>query len=106
VEKPGVYKLDVMNLHYHFEPVVVEIPTEQQQAESSSKKLPIRAYLYNIKSGKDQRLAYPLQLEPSLRIQYFEIEQPFNPLNYLKNPMVLMVGVTGILMYMMKRMPK
>jgi len=29
VEKAGVYKLEVENLHYHFEPVVVEIPTEQ-----------------------------------------------------------------------------
>jgi Protein of unknown function (DUF2012) len=63
--------------------------------------------MYNLKTGgKDQRLAYPLQLEPSMRIQYFDIEPPFNPLNYLKNPMVLMVGVSGLLMFMMKRMPK
>lgn len=79
VEKAGLFKLDVVNLHYHFEPVVVEVPNDQQQTESGKKQL-IRAYLYNLKSGKDQRLAYPLQLEPSLKVQYFEIEQPFNPL--------------------------
>lgn len=62
--------------------------------------------MYNIKSGKDYKLVYPLQLEPSHRIQYFEIEEPFNPLVYLQNPMVIMVGVSAMLMFMMKRMPK
>ncbi len=82
---------------------MVEIipPTEE------IKKTVVKAYLYSLKNGKDQqRLAYPLQLEPSSRIQYFEIEPPFNPMNYLKNPMVIMVGVSGLLMYMMKKMPK
>lgn len=27
-------------------------------------------------------------------------------MNYLKNPMVIMVGVSALLMFMMKRMPK
>lgn len=73
--------------------------------------------MYNIKSGKDYKLVYPLHLEPSHRIQYFEvteflslmcmkIEEKFNPMNWLKNPMVMMVGMTGVLMFMMKRMPK
>jgi len=59
-----------------------------------------------MKAGKDARLAYPLQLEPTAKVQYFEIEPPFNPLNYLKNPMVLMVGFSAVMMIMMKRMPK
>jgi hypothetical protein len=29
--------------------------------------------MYNIKSGKDYRLVYPLDLEPSQKIQYFEV---------------------------------
>ncbi len=79
----------------------------KEQDTGAKKRNPIRAYLFNIKSGKDNvRLAYPLQLEPSSKMIYFEIEQPFNPLNYLKNPMVIMMGVTGLLMYMMKKMPK
>lgn len=32
-----------------------------------------RAYMYNIKSGKDFRLVYPLQLEPSSKVQYYEV---------------------------------
>jgi hypothetical protein len=35
-----------------------------------------------------------------------KIEEGFNPMNYLKNPMVIMVGMSGLMMFMMKRMPK
>ena len=113
VEEGGVYKLEVQNMMYHFEPVVVEIMKPEDLVgplgtEGETKRRPsgVRAFLYSLKSGRDARLAYPLQLEPSMRMQYFEIEPPFNPLNYLKNPMVIMVGVSGLLMWMMKRMPK
>lgn len=111
VEKKGAYKLEVVNTVYTFEPVVVEI-TEIENASGDEEirrkgqTAQIRPYLYNIKSGKGHRLVYPLQLEPSMRIQYFEVEQPFNPMSYLKNPMVIMVLVSGVLMFMMKRMPK
>ena len=63
VESAGSYKLDVVNTHYTFEPVVVEI-TEPSSSEGEStgrkEKALIRPYLYNIKSGKGQRLVYPL----------------------------------------------
>ena len=99
---------------YHFEPVVVEIAKPEDMvgpmgtdSEVNKRRPPtVRAFLFSMKTGRDVRLAYPLQLEPSMRMQYFEIEPPFNPLNYLKNPMVIMVGVSGLLMWMMKRMPK
>ena len=109
-----MYKIEVQNMMYHFEPVVVEILKPEDLVgpigtEAETKKRPsgIRAFLYSLKNGRDEvRLAYPLQLEPSMRMQYFEVEAPFNPMNYLKNPMVIMVGVSGLLMFMMKRMPK
>jgi len=113
VDKKGSYKLEVVNTVYTFEPVVVEINEieaaggdEDTLLKRRNQQAQIRPYLYNIKSGKGQRLVYPLQLEPSMRIQYFEVEQPFNPMSYLKNPMVIMVLVSGLLMFMMKRMPK
>ena len=110
VDKKGSYKLEVVNTVYTFEPVVVEINEIEASGEEDIRRkgqqAQIRPYLYNIKSGKGQRLVYPLQLEPSMRIQYFEVEQPFNPMSYLKNPMVIMVLVSGLLMFMMKRMPK
>ncbi len=85
------------------EDLVGPISTE---GETKRRPLATRAFLYSLKTGRDVRLAYPLQLEPSMRMQYFEVEAAFNPLSYLKNPMVIMVGVSGILMFMMKRMPK
>ena len=106
-----MYKLEVQNLMYHFEPVVIDIPKPEDHVgplDGENKRRPtaIRAFLYSLKTGRDVKLAYPLHLEPSMRMQYFEIEPPFNPFNYLKNPMVIMVGVSGLLMFMMKRMPK
>ena len=57
-------------------------------------------------ASKGQRLLYPLILEPSNKIKYFDIEEGFNPLVYLKSPMVLMIGVSMFMMYMMKSVPK
>lgn len=37
---------------------------------------------------------------------YFEEHVPFNPMSYLKNPMVLMLGLTGVMAYMSSKMPK
>mmetsp|Transcript_37836 Transcript_37836/g.57902 ORF Transcript_37836/g.57902 Transcript_37836/m.57902 type:complete len:83 (+) Transcript_37836:310-558(+) len=65
------------------------------------------AYIFKMKdAGKGQRLMYPLELEPSHKVKYFEIEEPFNPLNYMKDPYMLMIGFGVLMMYMMKAMPK
>ena len=93
----GVYKLEVYNLAYFFEPVVVEVFTEEFSPGKN-----IKSFLFNLKQGKDisVRLAYPLHLEPTSRMQYFDEEIPFNPMNYLKNPMVLMIGVMLVMSLM------
>ena len=66
-----------------------------------------QAYLYSLNTGgKGQRLIYPLQLDPSHKIKYFDIEEPFNPAVYLKHPLVLMGGLSFVMMYMMKSVPK
>ena len=89
VPSTGNYKLEVFNLNYHFEPVIVEIYDEEFAPGKNTK-----AFLFNIKTEKDFRLVYPLQLDPSSRIKYFELETPFDPLVYMKNPFVIMIGVT------------
>ena len=99
VEVPvsGTYRLDVLNVSYYFEPVVVEV---SEQAEPTSKN--IKAFLWNLRNGKDSnvRLAYPLHLEPSARNGYFEEEVPFNVSKYAMHPMVLMVGVMVVMKFM------
>lgn len=59
---PGLYKLEVNNLMVHYEPVVVEV-LEEEFAPNKN----IKAFLYNLKTGKDFRLKYPLELEPTSR---------------------------------------
>ena len=90
VSEPGSYKLEVQNLKFYFEPVVVEIYAEEYLPGKNTK-----AFLFSLKNGKDinVRLAYPLHLEPSSRMMYFEVEQPLNLWAYAKNPFVIMVGV-------------
>ena len=97
VPGPGNYKVEVHNLLYHFEPVVVEIYEEEFQPGKDTK-----AFLFSLKHGKDFRLVYPLVLDPSGRFGYFEIKAPFDPFAYLKNPFVIMIGVTLLMSQMMK----
>ena len=99
VPKPGNYKLEVFNLNYYFEPVIVEIYDEEFSPGKDTK-----AFLFSIKKEKDFRLVYPLQLDPSSRIAYFEKEKPFDPTAYLKNPFVIMIGVTLLMSQLMKNM--
>ena len=65
VEVPtsGSYKLEVFNRQYFFEPVIVDI-YEEEFAPGKN----IKAFLFSLKKGKDFRLVYPLQLDPSSRI--------------------------------------
>mmetsp|Transcript_27597 Transcript_27597/g.20010 ORF Transcript_27597/g.20010 Transcript_27597/m.20010 type:complete len:83 (+) Transcript_27597:180-428(+) len=74
VANPGSYKLEVINMNWHFEPVIIEVHEEEVSPGKHCK-----AFLYSLKSGKDYRLMYPLQLDPLSRNQYFEIEPPFDP---------------------------
>ena len=101
VPEPGQYKVEVFNLNYHFEPVVVEIYEEEFAPGKDTK-----AFLFDMKYGKDFRLVYPLVLDPSGRFGYFEIKPAFDPMAYLKNPFVIMIGVTLLMTQMMKGLDK
>ena len=49
---------------------------------------------------------YPLVLEPDGRLNYLEDRIPFDPTQYLKNPLVWMVGLMLVFSKMMKSMDK
>lgn len=49
-------------------------------------------------------LAYPLQLVPSLRLEFFTEPRSLDVLGMLKNPMVLMMIVSAGLMFVMPKM--
>ena len=75
VPSAGTYKVEVYNPHFFFEPVVVEISEEEFSPGKDTK-----AFLYSLKSGKDFRLMYPLVLDPTSRLQYFEPAPQIDPL--------------------------
>ena len=49
---------------------------------------------------------YPVTLEPSHIINYYEAEEQVNLWQYLKSPYVMMIGFSVVMMYMMKQVPK
>jgi len=90
----GSYLLEIYDLVHHFDPVLVEV--------TASKDVAARGFLYNAKSGKGRKLANPMILSPSKPLVYFESKEPFNPLQYLKSPMGIMVAVSVGLWFLMK----
>lgn len=49
-------------------------------------------------------LPYPIQLVPVTKIQYYEQPQGPNIMGLFKNPMVLMLGFTGLMAFAMPKM--
>ncbi|GHJ85203.1 hypothetical protein NliqN6_1605 [Naganishia liquefaciens] len=49
-------------------------------------------------------LPYPIQLVPVVKIQYYEQPQGANIMGLFKNPMVLMLGFTGLMAFAMPKM--
>lgn len=49
-------------------------------------------------------LPYPIHLVPLARIQYYEQPQGANIMGLFKNPMVLMLGFTGVMAFVMPKM--
>lgn len=91
----------MQNINYYFEPAVIDILDK----EFAPGKF-IKAFLFSIREGREFRLMYPLQLEPSSRISYYEDRVPFDPTTYLKNPFVWMIGLSLVMSQMMKGMDK
>ena len=106
VDQAGTYKIEIFNINFYFEPVIVSIISDEDMPTAGQQKQ-YSAYIYSLNTGgKGQRLLYPLQLDPSHKIKYFDQEEPFNPMVYLKHPFVLMGGLSFVMMYMMKSVPK
>jgi hypothetical protein len=83
-----------------------EVEEENDEAES----IAIQRQQRKKKGGK--RMAGGAHDGDTVRIPclgrhfYFEEHVPFNPMSYLKNPMVLMLGLTGFMAWMSSKMPK
>merc|ERR1712196_202557 len=90
----AAYLVDVQSTSFMFEPVRV---TVQESGD-------VRAnVMYPLKPGHDAA-PYPLFLQARGKLGFFEVREGFNFAMLYKNPMVLMMGFSCVMMFMMKYM--
>ncbi len=53
---------------------------------------------------QNERMSHPLQLRPVSSAEYFQKRAPYNVWGIFKNPMVLMIGVTLIMVVVFPRL--
>jgi hypothetical protein len=94
--EPGIHVLDVQSVTHHFSQIKIQLLEEDM---SSPKCL---EYFYP--GATKQPAAYPLALNAIATYDYFEKRQGFSIFSMLKNPMVLMMGFSAVLMFIMPKM--
>ena len=85
------YTIDVSMPEYQFATVRVDISNKVGQ------KGKMKASLASTKA----KLAYPLVLKPTIKTEYFQKREPVNFFGMLKNPMVIMMGITLLMVVVM-----
>ena len=95
----GKYILSIDDIDHFFDSAAVQIFNHKD-------KEIVRAYKYDIKSGKGKQIRHPVVFTPLAKKQYYEIKEPFNILSLFKNPMILMMVVSLGLVFLMNKMPK
>ena len=58
----GTYVLRVNDNNFHYDPVLVEVLASE-----------VKAYQYNIKTGKGLKYKYPIDIKPVFKKKYFEV---------------------------------
>lgn len=79
---------------FQYEQVLVEVTSTE-----------VKAYQYNLKSGKGLKHKLPLDLNPVIRIKYEE-ESPNILLSLLKSPYAIIIGITLLLFACMQMIPQ
>eukprot|EP00591_Stephanopyxis_turris_P007465 CAMPEP_0195511760 /NCGR_PEP_ID=MMETSP0794_2-20130614/3972_1 /TAXON_ID=515487 /ORGANISM="Stephanopyxis turris, Strain CCMP 815" /LENGTH=229 /DNA_ID=CAMNT_0040639417 /DNA_START=95 /DNA_END=784 /DNA_ORIENTATION=+ len=96
---PGVHLLDVQSLTHLFSHVKIQLLESAMTAGEGPKCIE-----YAYPGAPKQAIPHPLLLTAHAKYQYFEPRQGFSILSILKNPMLLMMLVSGVLMFMMPKM--
>ena len=95
----GTYILSIDDMNNFFDSVAVEV------SQKGDKDV-VRAYFYNIKTGKGRGVKHPITFHPSAPKQYYEVKEPFSIMSLFKNPMMIMMAVSLGLVFLMNKMPK
>ena len=94
--EPGVYLLDVLSVEHFFSQVKINLPR--------SASSPIQCLEYRYPGDAKRSISYPLRLVSPGRKQYFEQREAVGLHTLLKNPMLLMVGVTGLMVLVLPKL--
>eukprot|EP00941_MAST-03F_sp_MAST-3F-sp1_P003475 g3475.t1 len=92
----GVYTLDVSHPFWVFGQVKIDI--------NGKKNGRVRAILYKYPGAEKTPMKYPLKIQPLGSANYFQPRPVFSILSLLKNPMLLMMGVMGLLAMCMPKL--
>jgi hypothetical protein len=93
---PGIHQLDIHSTEFHFGQVKIQLLEESMDVPKCLEY----AYAGALKTPTK----YPLVLYPHAKYVYFEKTRGFSPFNLLKNPMVLMMLFSGVMMFVMPKM--
>ncbi|KAF2271706.1 uncharacterized protein EI97DRAFT_259900 [Westerdykella ornata] len=105
---PGSYLATIHCRDYIFEPLRIDITLEEAGEGRDEKKEVIRAWQTFFGNewenkgesrGSGSNGAVVVEVRPVARKEYYEQRGGFSPLSFLKNPMILMALVSGVLIF-------
>ncbi|GAN07726.1 secreted salivary protein [Mucor ambiguus] len=97
--QPGSYLLEVQSIEHVYPKIRVDISEENQ----------VQAAYTGLGIDWNQRgysVVYPLEIQAKAEAEYFMQRQGFNIMGMFKNPMMLMMGFSAIMMFFMPKMMK
>ena len=94
--RPGVYLLDVLSTSHFFSQVKLNLPNDAGSA--------VRCLEYKFPGAPKQSIDYPLKLMSHARKQYFEQRETIGLHTMLRNPMLVMGALTGVLVLVMPKL--
>eukprot|EP00934_Nitzschia_sp_Nitz4_P005758 Nitzschia sp. Nitz4//scaffold20_size174350//93122//93873//NITZ4_002106-RA/size174350-snap-gene-0.218-mRNA-1//1//CDS//3329541821//5748//frame0 len=93
---PGIHQLDVHSVSYHFGQIKIQLLPDSMDTP--------KCLEYPYPGAAKMATKYPLELSPQATLEYFEKPKGFNIFGLLKNPMIIMVLFSGVMMYLMPKM--
>ncbi|KAF1799432.1 hypothetical protein V8B55DRAFT_1538476 [Mucor lusitanicus] len=97
--RPGSYLLEVQSIDHVYPKIRVDI-NEKNQVQAAYTGLGIDW------NQRGYSVVYPLEIQAKAEAEYFMQRQGFNIMGMFKNPMMLMMGVSAIMMFFMPKMMK
>ena len=94
-DAPGVYLLEVFTTEYLFSQFKLNLPEDDGE---------IRVLEYMYPGANKRAAAYPVDLRPHVKLEYFDKRQQPGLHTLFRNPMLLMMGFTMLMVFFMPKL--